>query len=43
MAKSKLVVFWIALAFLAIGSSGCALVGTAIGAGISYAIYQATK
>lgn len=31
------------LAFLAVVTSGCAVIGTAITAGISYAIYQATK
>ena len=42
MNKNKLVV-WVALGFLAIFNSGCALIGTAISAGITYGIYQATK
>jgi hypothetical protein len=41
--NKKQVIPWVALVFLALTSSGCALVGTAITAGISYAIYQATK
>ncbi len=43
MDKRKQVVLWMVLAFLAVANSGCAVVGTAISAGISYAIYQATK
>ena len=42
MNKKKLVV-WVALSLLAIFNSGCALIGTAISAGITYGIYQATK
>lgn len=29
--------------FLMLGNAGCALIGTAMAAGASYAIYQATK
>jgi hypothetical protein len=42
MHKKKCVV-WVALGLLAIFNSGCALIGTAISAGITYGIYQATK
>ena len=42
MNKKKLVV-WVALGLLAIFNSGCALIGTAISAGITYGIYQAAK
>ncbi len=43
MSKRKIIVFWTALVFLTVANSGCALVGAAITAGISYGIYQATK
>ncbi|MFH1640720.1 MAG: hypothetical protein ABIA66_02020 [Candidatus Omnitrophota bacterium] len=42
MNKKKLIMTWIALAFLMISASGCALVGAAITAGISYGLYKAT-
>jgi hypothetical protein len=42
MNKKKLVV-WVALGLLAIFNSGCALISTAVSAGITYGIYQATK
>jgi len=40
---NKQIVSWIALILVAVTTSGCALVGAAISAGISYGIYQATK
>ena len=43
MNKKQLIVVWVALVFLMIATSGCALIGTALTAGISYGIYQATK
>ena len=43
MNKKQLIVAWVILVFLVVATSGCALIGTAISAGISYAIYQATK
>jgi len=43
MNKKKLIVAWAMLIFLAIGACGCALIGAAVSAGISYGIYQATK
>jgi len=43
MNKRKLVTTWLVLVFLAIVNSGCAVLGTAISAGIAYGIYQATK
>jgi hypothetical protein len=41
--KKQLIVAWGMLVFLTVVISGCAVIGTAISAGISYAIYQATK
>jgi hypothetical protein len=43
MKKKQLIVVWVMLVLLAVGSSGCALIGTAISAGITYGIYKATK
>jgi hypothetical protein len=43
MNKKKLIVTWVVLAFLTITASGCALIGAAITAGVSYGLYQATK
>jgi hypothetical protein len=43
MNKKKLMVTWLVLAFLTVATSGCALIGAAISAGVSYGIYQATK
>ena len=43
MNKKQLIVTWVMLVFLVTVTSGCAVIGTAITAGISYAIYQATK
>jgi hypothetical protein len=34
---------WIALIFLSVSISGCALLSTAISAGVAYGLYQATK
>jgi uncharacterized protein YceK len=43
MNKKKLAIAWLALVLLTITTSGCALIGTAISAGIGYGIYKATK
>jgi len=43
MKKRQLIVTWVMLMFLAVVTCGCAVIGTAISAGISYGIYQATK
>jgi len=43
MNKKKLIVAWAILVFLTAGACGCALIGAAVSAGISYGIYQATK
>lgn len=43
MNRRKLIVTWVMVAFLAVMTSGCAVVGAAISAGLGYAIYQATK
>lgn len=43
MNKAKLIVALVMGVFLAVMTSGCALVGAAVSAGISYGIYQATK
>ena len=43
MKMGKLIVAWIILLFLALTSSGCSLLNTALSAGLTYAIYQATK
>jgi hypothetical protein len=43
MNKKRLIAIWAMLALLAVGISGCALINTAISAGIAYGIYQATK
>ncbi|MCX5703521.1 MAG: hypothetical protein NT066_03415 [Candidatus Omnitrophica bacterium] len=43
MNKKKLIFTWVMLIFVSIGTSGCALIGTAISAGMAYGIYQATR
>ncbi|MFH0913615.1 MAG: hypothetical protein V1884_04985 [Candidatus Omnitrophota bacterium] len=43
MKKRQLIISWLVLVLLAIGVSGCALIGTALTAGIAYGIAQATK
>ena len=43
MHKKRLIVAWVILLLIALVNSGCALVKTAVSAGIGYAIYQATK
>ena len=43
MQRKKMIALWVVTALLMTFSSGCALVGAAISAGISYGIYQATK
>ena len=43
MNRKQLIVVWVTLVFLVAAASGCALIGTALTAGISYGIYQATK
>jgi hypothetical protein len=43
MNKKQLIVGWVMIILLAIVSSGCALIGAAVSAGITYGIYQATK
>lgn len=43
MNKKKLIVAWAMLVLLTVGACGCAVIGTAIGAGIAYGIYQVTK
>ena len=43
MNKKQLIVALALLVFLAAVNSGCALISTAISAGISYGIYKATE
>ena len=43
MKKKQLIVTWVMLFFLTVVTSGCAVIGAAISAGIGYGIYQATK
>ena len=43
MNKKQLIVAWMMIVLLAVVSSGCALIGTAVSAGIAYGLYQATK
>ena len=43
MNKKQLIAAWVTLVFLVMATSGCALIGTALTAGISYGIYQATR
>lgn len=43
MNKKRLIAAWAMLVLLTISASGCALINTAISAGIAYGIYQATK
>lgn len=43
MIKKQSIATWLLLVLLAMGSSGCALIGTAVSAGIAYGLYQATK
>jgi hypothetical protein len=43
MNKKQTIVTWLMIILLAVGGSGCALVGAALSAGIAYGIYQATK
>lgn len=43
MNKKRLIVTLAMLVLLTVANSGCALIGAAISAGISYGIYQATK
>jgi len=43
MKKKKLIIVWAMLVLLGVINSGCALIGAAITAGISYGIYQTTK
>jgi hypothetical protein len=41
--KKKIIASWVMLIMFALVGSGCALIGPAVSAGISYAIYKATK
>jgi len=41
--KKQLMATWAMLVLLTVVTSGCAVIGTAISAGVSYAIYQATR
>jgi hypothetical protein len=41
--KNKLVAVWAILVISMLLNSGCALLGAAVSAGISYAIYKATN
>ncbi len=43
MKKKELIVVWVMMVWLAIGASGCALIGAAVSAGIAYGIVQAVK
>jgi hypothetical protein len=43
MKKVRFLVTWALLAGVVLFQSGCALIGTAIGAGAAYGIYQATN
>jgi len=43
MNKKKLIGTWLMLIFVTISASGCALIGTAISAGMAYGIYQLSK
>lgn len=43
MKKKQLIATWVMLVFLVTVTSGRAVIGAAISAGISYGIYQATK
>lgn len=43
MNKKQLTVAWVMIVLLAVGASGCALISTAISAGVAYGIYQASK
>ncbi|MCX5701806.1 MAG: hypothetical protein NTW64_02350 [Candidatus Omnitrophica bacterium] len=43
MNKKKLMLTWLVLVFLTVATSGCALIGAAITAGVSYGLYQATN
>jgi len=43
MNRKKLIFAWAMLVLLTVGACGCAVIGTAVSAGIAYGIYQATK
>jgi len=43
MRKKRVIATWVTLIFLTIATSGCALIGTAISAGIAYGLYKATE
>ena len=38
-----LLIVWVIIALLSIAASGCALINTAVSAGIAYGLYELTK